>query len=63
MEKFYGFRINDLRSLAEYLSLNPQTSLNELFNEYSAKTGKARGTVRNLYYALVKRQGVLQYLF
>ncbi|MBQ3596955.1 MAG: hypothetical protein II988_03975 [Clostridia bacterium] len=54
MEKFYGFRINDLRSLAEYLSLNPQTSLNELFNEYSAKTGKARGTVRNLYYALVK---------
>jgi hypothetical protein len=54
MEKFLGFRVNDLKKLAEHISKNPQNSLNDLFNEYSAKTGKASGTIRNLYYAMIK---------
>ena len=54
MQKIYGYKQQDVIELAKSLSQMKNKNLPQLFNEFSAKTGKAVGTVKNLYYALVK---------
>ncbi len=54
MKGIYGYREEDVRGLAELLNAREGGTLAEIFGEYSRKSGKARGTVRNLYYAMAK---------
>ena len=53
MEKIYGYKQQDLIGLAQMIKGNKK-NLSKVFEAYSAQTGKAKGSVRNLYYALVK---------
>lgn len=55
MEKIYGYKMKDVTMLAEYLKSRGNSSLTSVFIDYAKKHGKAKGTVRNLYYALAKR--------
>jgi hypothetical protein len=54
MEKIYGYRENDIIGLAEFVKDRKNQSLSKTFESYAAISGKAKGTIRNLYYALVK---------
>lgn len=54
MENLYGYKEKDVLLLAQFIK-NRKDSLTEQFNEFSKATGKAKGTVRNLYYALAKK--------
>ena len=56
MTKPYGFKMRDLTALAEFIKgggLNGGT-LTDGLKVYAIKSGKAFGSVRNLYYALAK---------
>ncbi|MCQ2387469.1 MAG: hypothetical protein MJ066_03370 [Clostridia bacterium] len=53
MDKIYGFKDKDIIELAKYIKDKKGSRVN-IFKEYSLKSGKAEGSVRNLYYALVK---------
>lgn len=53
MEKLYGYKEKDVLGLYEYLK-NKKGTLVNVFKSYAKDTGKSVGTVRNLYYALVK---------
>lgn len=55
MEKIYGYKRKDIIGLAEFLHQRGNASLTETFEKYAVLHGKAKGTVRNLYYALAKR--------
>ncbi len=55
MEKIYGYKEKDIVCLAEFLKLRNNQSLSKVFESYGEKFGKAKGTVRNLYYAVAKR--------
>ena len=55
MEKIYGYREKDVIGLAEFLKAKGNASLSETFERYGVLNGKAKGTVRNLYYALAKK--------
>lgn len=55
MEKIYGYKEKDVVGLAEFLKERGNQSLTKVFQNYGEKFGKAKGTVRNLYYALAKR--------
>ena len=55
MEKIYGYKSEDVIALAQYLKLNKGRSLSSVFESFAALQGKAKGTVRNLYYALAKK--------
>ena len=54
MESLYGYKEKDVLLLAQFIK-DRKDSLTEQFNEFSLATGKAKGTVRNLYYALAKK--------
>lgn len=54
MEKIYGYKKSDVLGLIEYLKLKGEGSLSKAFEGYANLTGKAKGTVRNLYYAVAK---------
>ena len=54
MEKIYGYKREDGISLCELIKSKPSYSPSRLFDEYSAVSGKSKGTVRNMYYALAK---------
>ncbi len=54
MEKIYGYKEKDLIGLAEYIRARKNESLTAVFKDYALKYGKAKGTVRNMYYALCK---------
>lgn len=54
MSKIYGYKESDVVGLAQFLKGKKGESLSKSFEEYGAVSGKAKGTVRNLYYALVK---------
>ena len=54
MEKIYGYKEKDVIGLAEFIFNKGTLSLSSVFERYSAQSGKAKGTVRNLYYALAK---------
>lgn len=55
MQKIYGYREEDVKGLITYINEMQGKSLTGIFTEYARATGKASGTVRNLYYAIVKR--------
>ncbi len=55
MDKIYGYKQKDVIGLAEFLAKKGSRSLSSVFAEYGAISGKAKGTVRNLYYALAKK--------
>ena len=54
MEKIYGYKEKDVIGLAKYLSERKNKSLTEMFESYGLMIGKAKGTVRNMYYALAR---------
>lgn len=53
MEKLYGYKEKDVLGLCEYLK-NKKGTLVNVFKKYAKDNNKSVGTVRNLYYALVK---------
>lgn len=55
MEKIYGYKEKDIVGLAEFLKKSENCSLTQTFKKYGELNDKAKGTVRNLYYALAKR--------
>ena len=55
MDKIYGYKQKDIIGLAEVLMQNKGDSLSSLFEKFAVLSGKAKGTVRNLYYALAKK--------
>ena len=55
MEKIYGYKLKDVEGLAEFIKNRGHLSLTEAFEEYGEINNKAKGTVRNLYYAMAKR--------
>jgi hypothetical protein len=54
MNKIYGFRESDLIALAKMVRDKGKQPLSRIFESYAIKSNKSRGTVRNLYYAIVK---------
>lgn len=56
MNRPYGYKEKDLIALAEFIVKGGFSgkSLSQGFKDYAAITGKAAGSVRNLYYALAK---------
>ncbi len=55
MEKIYGYKNQDVLMLANYVKNKGNSSLCSVFEKYALEHGKAKGTVRNLYYALAKK--------
>ena len=55
MDKIYGYREKDIIGLAQFLKDRSGNSLSKIFEQYGAENSKAKGTVRNLYYAVAKR--------
>lgn len=55
MEKIYGYKSEDVIALAQYLKEKKGRSLSSVFESFASKQGKAKGTIRNLYYALAKK--------
>ena len=58
MEKIYGYKEKDIVGLAKFLKERGEESLSSTFTKYALINGKAKGTVRNLYYALAKRSNI-----
>ena len=58
MSKIYGYREEDIVKLAEFLSREKVGKLTDRFEKFALESGKAKGTVRNLYYAVAKRASV-----
>ncbi len=54
-EKIYGFRQKDVAELIACLEKKREKPLSRVFEEFAEKTGKSKGTVRNMYYALAKK--------
>ena len=57
MNKINGYTVEEADSLVKYVcegKLKGKT-LTRIFEEYAAKTGRAKGSVRNYYYALLKK--------
>ena len=54
MEKIYGYRQDDIINLALFLKGKENQSLSKTFEEYALLSGRAKGTIRNVYYALAK---------
>ena len=55
MEKLYGYKMSDVVALAEFIQKRENQSLSSIFEKFGERYGKAKGTVRNLYYALAKK--------
>ena len=55
MENLYGFKEKDVLGLCEFLEKRKNRPLTEVFEEYAERSGKQKGTVRNLYYAMAKK--------
>ena len=57
MNKINGYTVEEADSLVKYVcegKLKGKT-LTRIFEEYATKTGRAKGSVRNYYYALLKK--------
>lgn len=54
MQKIYGYKEKDLAGLAEFIRARKGKTLTEIFEKYAYVSGKAKGTVRNMYYAMCK---------
>ena len=55
MNKIYGYKEKDILGLAEFIKKNNLNTKTSAFIEYAKSSGKAQGTIRNLYYALAKK--------
>lgn len=59
MNKINGYTEEEAKSLVEYISEGKKRgqTLSGLFAGYAKKTGRAKGSVRNYYYALLRSTG------
>lgn len=59
MNKINGYTEEEAKSLVGYIcdGRNAGKTLSCLFGEYAKKTGRAKGSVRNYYYALLRSGG------
>ncbi len=59
MNKINGYTEEEARSLVRYIceGKNAGRTLSGMFEEYAAKSGRAKGSVRNYYYALLRSSG------
>ena len=55
MEKIYGYKQSETKKLIEFIKQRKGESLSKLFSEFATLSGKSKGTVRNMYYAIVKK--------
>ena len=54
MKDLYGFQKMDVLNLIEFVKERKGESLSSIFEKYAKSSGKAKGTVRNLYYTITK---------
>ena len=59
MNKINGYTEEEAKTLVEYISEGRRNgkTLSGLFADYARKTGRAKGSVRNYYYALLRSTG------
>lgn len=59
MNKINGYTEEEAKNLVEYIYNGKKTgkTLSGLFASYAQKTGRAKGSVRNYYYALLRSTG------
>ena len=59
MNKINGYTEEEAKSLVQYVcdGLNAGKNLSGIFAQYAQKTGRAKGSVRNYYYALLRSSG------
>lgn len=59
MNKINGYTEEEAKSLVEYIAEGRKggATLSGLFEGYAKKTGRAKGSVRNYYYALLRSTG------
>ena len=55
MQEIYGYKEKDVLGLLQFLSKGNYKNLSSAFSQYALLSGKAIGTVRNLYYALARK--------
>ena len=55
MDKIYGYKEKDIKDFCEYVKNRKNASLTETFTAYATLTGKSKGTIRNMYYAIAKK--------
>ena len=53
MKKLYGYKEKDILGFMNFLK-NHKGNMSSAFSIYAKKVGKAKGTIRNMYYALAK---------
>lgn len=54
MEKLYGYKNADVFDFATFIKEKKGTKLLDVFEEFAIKSGKSKGTIRNLYYEIVR---------
>ena len=59
MNKINGYTEEEARSLVSYIceGINEGNTLSGIFASYAQKSGRAKGSVRNYYYALLRATG------
>lgn len=59
MNKINGYTEDEAKSLVQYVCAgkNEGRNLSHIFADYAKKTGRAKGSVRNYYYALLRSGG------
>lgn len=59
MNKINGYTEEEAKSLVEYIWAGKRAgkTLSALFSSYGQKSGRAKGSVRNYYYSLMKKKG------
>lgn len=59
MNKINGYTEEEAKKLVEYITAGKRSgsTLSGLFASYAQKTGRAKGSVRNYYYALLRSTG------
>lgn len=59
MNKINGYTEEEARSFVQYMYAGRRAgrTLSSLFEGYAAKSGRAKGSVRNYYYALLRSTG------
>lgn len=59
MNKINGYTEEEAKSLVTYVceGINSGNTLSGIFDSYAKKTGRAKGSVRNYYYALLRSSG------
>lgn len=54
MQKLYGYKQNDVIALAKMMAECGEEKLSTIFEKFAYLSGKAVGTVKNLYYTVVR---------